>query len=197
MHQPLVTIFFIRVTKPPSIKFSSHVSSILQITISLRPKNIFSVYNREAPKKMFLFLKELFLDKEGRVQDSLFFVEFWQPFSVLKASRNAMKLVSKYWRGRYYLIISWWYDSKNIAKSYLDIVRFRTLGAVHKWSHHIETPPPPPCHHVIFWQPPSCKHKWWEELIRNKTAYSRSLMNILLAHLSFLCLGLKWPLKCV
>ena len=43
---------------------------------------------------MFLFLKELFLDKEGRVQDSLFFVEFWQPFSVLKASRNAMKLVN-------------------------------------------------------------------------------------------------------
>ena len=94
MHQPLVTIFFIRVTKPPSIKFSSHVSSISQITISLRPKNIFSVYNREAPKKMFLFLKELFLDKEGRVQDSLFFVEFWQPFSLLKAFRNAMKLVN-------------------------------------------------------------------------------------------------------
>ena len=51
VHQPLVTIFFIRVTKPPSIKFSSHVSSILQITISLGPKNISSVNNREALKK--------------------------------------------------------------------------------------------------------------------------------------------------
>ena len=94
VHQLLVTIFFIRVTKPPSIKFSSHVSSILQITIYIGQK-IFLVFTiGKRPKKCFFILKELFLDKEGRVQDSLFFVEFWQPFSVLKASRNAMKLVN-------------------------------------------------------------------------------------------------------
>ena len=53
---------------------------------------VFTIGKR--PKKCFFILKELFLDKEGKVQDSLFFVEFWQPFSLLKAFQNAMKLVN-------------------------------------------------------------------------------------------------------
>ena len=77
-----------------------------------------------------------------------------------------------------------------------------SLGAVHKWRHHFwgyRDPPPSPlssCH--LSAPPPSlCKRKWWEELIRDKTAYPGSLMNIFSAQLLFLCLGLIWPLKCV
>ena len=75
------------------------------------------------------------------------------------------------------------------------------LGALHKWRHHfwgVSRPPPSPlssCH--LSATHPLCKRKWWEELIRDKTAYLGSLMNIFSAQLLFLCLGVISPLKYV
>ena len=79
-----------------------------------------------------------------------------------------------------------------------------SLGAVHKWRHHflgLSRPPLPPLPLVImsplgFLPPRLYTRKCREEMIRDKTAYAKSLMFVFSAQLLFLRLGLICPLKC-